>query len=80
MTVLELGKKLREMYETPGANKTTMIHLFGIIYSDEITNAKITAAEIIHAADMQPSYATEVYKGIRLGEYVELKSFYKNKF
>ena len=80
MTTLELGRKLKEMYETPGSNKTTMIHLFGIIYSDEIINSKIAAAEIIHAAGMQPSYATEIYKGIRLGEYVELKSLYKNKF
>lgn len=32
MTVLELGNKLSEMYETVGTNKSTMIHLFGVIY------------------------------------------------
>ena len=33
MTVLEFGKKLREMYEIKGANKVAMVHLFGIIYA-----------------------------------------------
>ena len=42
MTVIELGHKLREMYETKGANKTTMIHLFGAIYADEINAATST--------------------------------------
>ena len=57
-----------------------MIHLFGIIYADEIKTAGVTPAAIIKAAGMQPSYATEVNKGMNLSKYLELKPEYKNQF
>ena len=80
MTVLDLGNKLREMYETVGANKSTMIHLFGVIYADEMRNAGIKPIEVVKAAQMQESYQTEVNKGMNLSKYVDLKPVYKNKF
>lgn len=57
-----------------------MIHLFGIIYAYEIENAGITSIDVIKAAQMPESYKSEVYKGIRLSQYVELREQYKNKF
>lgn len=80
MTVIELGNKLREMYETKGALKTTMIHLFGVLYADEIRAIHASPAEIIKAAKLQPSYATEIAKGMNLSKYLDLKEEYKGKF
>lgn len=80
MTVIELGNKLREMYETKGVLKTTMIHLFGVIYADEMRNFGIKPIEVVKAAKMHESYSTEVSKGMNLSKYVELKPKYKNMF
>ncbi len=80
MTSLELGYKLRKMYEKKGAKKTTMIHLFGIIFAKEICDAATTAAEIVKIAQIPESYHTEVSKGMNLSEYVELKQQYKDTF
>ena len=80
MTVNELGKTLKKMYELPGANKVAMIHLFGIIYGDEMRNLDIKPIEVIKAADMKESYFAEVNKGIKLSKYVELKDQYKKMF
>ncbi len=39
MTTKELGRELREMYlNAPKGDAVAMIHLFGIIYADEISN------------------------------------------
>lgn len=80
MTVNELAARLREMYDTPGAHKTTMIHLFGVVYADEIKRADIKPIEIIRAAKMQESYQGEIGKGIRLSQFVQLKDMYQDKF
>ena len=80
MTVNELGNKLRRMYETKGANKTTMIHLFGVIYSNEMREAEISPIEIVKAAQMHESYKAEVNKGMNLAKYVVLKQEYKDTF
>lgn len=80
MTVNELGTKLREMYETKGANKTTMIHLFGVIYGTEMEKAGIKPIEVINAAQMSESYVTEINKGIRLAQYVVLRGEYSSCF
>ena len=42
MTVVELGNKLREMSEIKNAKRTTMIHLFGVLYADEMRIAGIS--------------------------------------
>lgn len=80
MTVVELGTKLREMYESKGIKKTAMIHLFGIIYAEEMLESDIKPIQVIRAAKMYESYATEISKGINLSKYVALKPEYKNVF
>lgn len=80
MTVIELGNKLKSMYEMNEQNKVAMIHLFGVIYADQIIKNDIKPKDIIKAAQMRESYATEVSKGIKLSKYVELKNQYKNVF
>ena len=80
MTVNELAARLREMYEIPGAHKTTMIHLFGVLYAEEIKQADIKPVEIVRTAKMQESYQGEIGKGMRLAQYVQLKKEYHNKF
>jgi hypothetical protein len=80
MTILELGNILKGMYETKNVKKTTMIHLFGVIYADEIHNAEIKSIEIVKAAKIPDSYSTEVNKGMNLSKYVELKQEYIGYF
>ena len=80
MTVYELGAKLAEMYHAPGANKTTMIHLFGVMYADEIKAAGTNATEVIKASGLPESYVTEVHKGMRLSQYVSVKPQYIEKY
>ena len=74
MSAQDLGNKLREMYD--GADKgsaVVMIHLFGIKYADQIRDSGANASEIVRAAGMNDSYATEIQKGIRLSEFVDVK-------
>ncbi len=73
MNTIELGKKLKEMYETPGAKKATMVHLFGIIYAIEIKKEKGRVLEILKVAGVKESYQAEINKGINLAKYVEVK-------
>lgn len=77
MQTYELSCILREMYEGAAGDKTTMIHLFGIKYAKEIQNNKISPKEILRSAQMPESYVTEINKGIRLSNYVEVKANFK---
>jgi hypothetical protein len=71
MTVNELAATLKLMYEkAPKGDSTTMIHLFGVRYADEIKRATFTPKEILRAAGMPESYQTEISKGVRLAKYV----------
>ena len=78
MTAHELAACLKEMYENSSNEKTTMIHLFGIMYSKEIKECESTAKEILKLANMPESYQTEISKGIRLSKYVDVKEKYYN--
>ena len=74
MTENQLGLILREMYKNaPQGEQVVNIHLFGVKYADTVigNNCKIT--DIVRASGLNPSYATEVSKGIKLSKYVELK-------
>ena len=74
MNADELGRILREMYDKPShVSKTTSIHMFGITYCDEIEGAGLSGAEILRASGLQPSYLTELHKGMRLSRFVEPK-------
>jgi hypothetical protein len=75
MSITELGKILREMYNSaPETEQATFIHLFGIKYGDVISRNKYSAAEIVCASGIKESYKTEVRKGVKLSKYVTLKN------
>ena len=79
----ELGEILKEMYDNPVGNRLTkngnawektMVHLFGILYAQEIRECgdslTPTAQEIVQAAGIPPSYHMDVIRGLLLAEYV----------
>ncbi|MEK4701738.1 hypothetical protein MKX47_19760 [Solibacillus sp. FSL R7-0668] len=71
MTISELGKELKKMYETaPEKEQVIFIHLFGIKYGANIIKNNYSASEIIKASGLKDSYKTEVRKGINLSKYV----------
>ena len=75
MTVLELASTLREMYgSAPDGDHVVMIHLFAIKYAHFIEATGATSKEIAVAAGLNESYGTEIRKGVRLAEYVQVKS------
>ena len=78
MTVRELAMRLKEMYENSSKEKTTLIHLFGIMYAEEIMGCGSTPKEILKLANMPESYQTEISKGVRLSKYVDVKERYSN--
>ena len=70
MTVDEAARILRTMCaagETAN-RKTAAIHLFGIIYANELWHLPIP--QVVFLAGLPPSYSTEVSKGRVLSEYV----------
>ena len=74
MTNEEAAWILREMYHAGGTRgggrKTTAMHMFGIKYANDIS--RLHVGEILHQAGISHSYLTEVYKGVRLAEYVQV--------
>ncbi|MDY4587655.1 MAG: hypothetical protein SPD47_04345 [Oscillospiraceae bacterium] len=80
MTVNELGTTLQKMCDTSGVNKTTMIHLFGILYKNQIEESGASLPEILKVIGFDESYKTEIRKGINLAKYVQLKPEYEGKF
>ena len=80
MNAHELGNKLKEMYNTHGMNKVAMIHLFGIIYADEIEALELKVSEIVKLAELPESYKTEVSKGLKLAPLVDAKQKYIDRF
>ena len=74
MTVNELGRVLKEMYDNaPRGEQSAMIHLFGIKYANEIRDDNHTPKDILKCAEMPESYQVEVNKGIKLAKYVTPK-------
>ena len=80
MTANELGMKLNAMYSMEKVNKTTMVHLFGVIYADIMRKENIKPIEVVKIAGISENYQTEISKGMRLAEYVTLKDEYKSVF
>ena len=79
----QLGGILREMYDNPVGNrlakngnawKKTMVHLFGIMYAQEIQacgdSPTRTAREIVQSAGIRPSYHMDINRGRLLADYV----------
>lgn len=71
MTENELGRILKEMYDNaPQGYQVANIHLFGVKYASIILENNFKATDIIRASRLNPSYATEVSKGVKLSRYV----------
>ncbi len=66
----ELGGLLSQMYNAPGVNKTTAIHMFGIKYGPIIKEKGYTSVAIVAASGIGESYHVEVSKGIRIYESI----------
>ena len=74
MTVNELGKILKDMYDdAQRGDQVAMIHLFGVKYADEIRKNEYTPKEILKSVNMHESYQVEINKGIKLSKYVMVK-------
>lgn len=71
MTENELGQILKRMYDNaPQGYRVANIHLFGVKYASIILANNLSVHEIIRSSGLNPSYVTEVSKGIKLSEYV----------
>ena len=67
-TTKELGQILKKMYDdAENREKVRKIHMFGIEYGQFITLNNVRISEIASNAGLNPSYATEIRKGIRIG-------------
>lgn len=71
MAINELGGILKRMYSNaPHGYQVANIHLFGVKYASIILRNNYKVSDIINASGINPSYATEVSKGIKLARYV----------
>ena len=72
MTEKEAIATLRDMYSNaPYGEKTFQIHLFGIKYAKALESLDVYT--IAQRATGYASYHTEIYKGMKLAEYVEVR-------
>lgn len=70
----QLGRILRDMYDNAArGEKVAHIHLFGIRYASEISNAGLTPKGVVRSSGIKESYAAEVSKGMNLAKYVAPK-------
>ena len=63
--------------------KSTMLHLFGIVYAGELDGRDVASLEeIAESATGHRSYGREIKKMVRLAKYVnvELKAQYRDEF
>ncbi|WP_211748082.1 hypothetical protein [Paenibacillus sp. Marseille-Q4541] len=75
MNITELGKILKEMYDkAPHGHQVANIHLFGVKYASVIQRNHLKPSDIVAASGLNPSYASEVSKGMKLSEYVVPKN------
>ena len=72
MTEKELADTLQRMrLNAPINDKVTAIHLFGIRYAKELSSPEISIPTVARLAGAH-NYPSEIYKGIRLAQYVDL--------
>ena len=73
MTQLDdLARELKTKYEgAPKSQKVVQIHLFGIRRAAALKN--VSLPDLLARAGMADSYKTELRKGIRLADHVEVK-------
>jgi len=73
MSELELGLKLKEMYDNAQGKTNTFVLLFGIKYADEIKRNNLSVKEIVNSSGLPKSYIVPVNNGINLSKYVNIK-------
>lgn len=74
MTINELGKILKDMYDdAQKGEQVAMIQLFGIKFANEIRENEYTPKDILKSVDMPESYQVEINNGIKLAKYVRVK-------
>lgn len=74
MTREDLVKKLHDLYFNANDTETAvMIHLFGIKYAEDLKDHG-PLKRIAQDAGIPVSYATEISKGIKLSQFVEITS------
>jgi len=73
MTLKELGTELLQMYtKADNGYKVTSIYLFGIKYANYIRAKGYSAHDIIKAAELKPSFKTELSKALKLSLFVRI--------
>lgn len=73
MSERKLGSILKKMYNSAlQGEKVTQIYLFAISYAKEIQRNNYRIAEIIRFSAISQSFQTEVSKGVKLAQYVEI--------
>ena len=71
LSIEDLGNILKDAYNSAGENqKVVTIHVFGIKFAKLILNKGYKVNEIISNAGLNPSYGTEVSKGIGIYKYI----------
>ena len=74
MVKAELAALLRAMYDGAKRNETAcQVHLVGIKYARELQECGCPLKEIVQLSGISMGYLSEVSKGVKLAQYVELK-------
>lgn len=71
LSVEDLGKILRDMYDAAIGGKVSAIHMFGIKYGPIIKAKNYSTAEIIRLSGIGESYNVEVSKGISIYKVIK---------
>ncbi len=76
----ELAGKLHAMLErAPVGRASTIHHLFGILYADEMSGMRLyELAYIAELGGSKQSMGREIGRGRNLAEYVEIKAEYRS--
>ena len=70
----ERAALLRAMYDGAKRNEAAcQVHLFGIKYAKELQECGCPLKEIVQLSGISMGYLSEVSKGVKLAQYVELK-------
>jgi len=73
MRTSNLSGILRNRYHNASSKEVVLsIHIFGIEFASELQNQSIN--DICTDANVPISYVTEIRKGMRLAQYVDLKN------
>lgn len=79
MTIDELSEQLKKMYENARRNEAScQVHLFALIFADEIEKHKYKLRDIVRLAGISDGYVPELSKGIKLAKYVDVKPEYRD--